>query len=404
MKRILAVLVALALFVTLSACGKETTSSDSSSQTSTTETTNQELFVKPENYASVVTVTINPTFNLYLDASNKVLAVEPVNADSKEIIDKIDITSGNLDTVVKNIVTATNNGGFVKQNAEISFEITVIKDKSIDANAILTKAKETAQNSFKELNIKAEVKTSVSENAESSSDKITNSSQAQSSATESTTSTNNKTEDKKPTTSTTSTKNEPTHTHSFSNATCTEPQKCSCGATQGAALGHNFKDGVCTSCDSEDPNYEPSYTSINNKNGVWCAMIVQGTEIYETTFSLFDEMYISQPIWDEFSTIPEEMRQEIRDDVYNNSFYKVYNGKEYYCGRGSGWDVAEPIISGNTIILNIVEKYAPSNAPSAKIVLNRIDENTIIVESVTENYSKGIDILVDIKFVFSAKQ
>ncbi len=37
----------------------------------------------------------------------------------------------------------------------------------------------------------------------------------------------------------------PTHTHSFSNATCTEPKKCSCGATDGVALGHKWNEATC---------------------------------------------------------------------------------------------------------------------------------------------------------------
>ena len=36
------------------------------------------------------------------------------------------------------------------------------------------------------------------------------------------------------------------HTHSYSAATCTAPAKCSCGATQGSALGHNFNAATCT--------------------------------------------------------------------------------------------------------------------------------------------------------------
>ena len=42
-----------------------------------------------------------------------------------------------------------------------------------------------------------------------------------------------------------STPSTPTHTHSFSNATCTEPKKCSCGATDGQALGHKWIDATC---------------------------------------------------------------------------------------------------------------------------------------------------------------
>ena len=36
------------------------------------------------------------------------------------------------------------------------------------------------------------------------------------------------------------------HTHSWSDATCTEPQKCECGETQGEALGHTWADATCT--------------------------------------------------------------------------------------------------------------------------------------------------------------
>ena len=36
------------------------------------------------------------------------------------------------------------------------------------------------------------------------------------------------------------------HIHSYSGATCTEPAKCSCGATSGEALGHVFGNASCT--------------------------------------------------------------------------------------------------------------------------------------------------------------
>lgn len=45
----------------------------------------------------------------------------------------------------------------------------------------------------------------------------------------------------------TGTTNQPTHTHSYSDATCTSPKKCSCGTTAGAALGHQFSSATCTS-------------------------------------------------------------------------------------------------------------------------------------------------------------
>ncbi len=38
-----------------------------------------------------------------------------------------------------------------------------------------------------------------------------------------------------------------THKHTYSNATCTSPKKCSCGETAGSALGHQFSSATCTS-------------------------------------------------------------------------------------------------------------------------------------------------------------
>ena len=39
----------------------------------------------------------------------------------------------------------------------------------------------------------------------------------------------------------------PSHVHSFNAATCTTPKACSvCGATEGNAAGHNWKNATCT--------------------------------------------------------------------------------------------------------------------------------------------------------------
>ena len=51
-----------------------------------------------------------------------------------------------------------------------------------------------------------------------------------------------------------------THEHSWSDATCTEPQKCECGETNGSALGHNFVEGVCSRCQAVDSTYVPPHT------------------------------------------------------------------------------------------------------------------------------------------------
>ena len=44
------------------------------------------------------------------------------------------------------------------------------------------------------------------------------------------------------------------HHHSYRPATCTEPEKCSCGAEQGTALGHSFRRGWCDRCGQHNPD------------------------------------------------------------------------------------------------------------------------------------------------------
>ncbi|MBQ8303717.1 MAG: hypothetical protein IJX79_02055, partial [Clostridia bacterium] len=79
MKKLVALLLALFLCLSLCACGKSGNEGESSQAGSA-------AFVKPENYASVLLVTINPQIRLYLDKDSNVLAVEPVNDDAKAVV------------------------------------------------------------------------------------------------------------------------------------------------------------------------------------------------------------------------------------------------------------------------------------------------------------------------------
>ena len=124
MKRVISVVMGIFLVLALVSCGKN---GDPSLEGNTTGSDGS--FVKPEQYASVLLVTINPQFRLYLDENGKVLAVEAVNEDAEAIKDAISFENETYETVIKNIVTEANNKGFVKEDATISLEIVESKNQ-----------------------------------------------------------------------------------------------------------------------------------------------------------------------------------------------------------------------------------------------------------------------------------
>ncbi|MBQ2675993.1 MAG: hypothetical protein IJF54_01140 [Clostridia bacterium] len=160
MKKLLCVLLAALLFVTcLASCGDKP-AEDKTTVTTTASTTAQ-TFKKPDNYASVVLVTINPQFKLYLDANGTVLAVEPVNKDAKSIETKISFENKKVDTVVNTIIQAANDSGFVKKDVVIDVKVTEVVNKEVAPTQILDQIKTSANDKLEELEIKAEVTTSV---------------------------------------------------------------------------------------------------------------------------------------------------------------------------------------------------------------------------------------------------
>ena len=91
-----------------------------------------------------------------------------------------------------------------------------------------------------------------------------------------TTKSNKSTESSKSTKSNKSAVSKSVHTHNFSNATCTEPAKCSCGATQGTALGHNYSSATCTDpakCSCGVTQGEALGHSFNNGSCTRCGFV-----------------------------------------------------------------------------------------------------------------------------------
>ena len=253
MKRILSLLLALCLVLSFAGCKKKS-----------------DEFVKPENYATVLFIRINPELNLYLDISGKILAIEPLNDDAKELIADYKLEEAAFQDVIKDIVTAANEKGFINADSQVSIKVTESKLEDSDVDDILSKADTVVSNTATSLGIGVKVEKitgsadiDVSSTTETESSKVDESSKTEtSSKTDASSKTSGST---KPSTSSkpsgsanTNVSSKPAHKHSFSAATCTAPKKCSCGVTEGKALGHKYTEGVCERCKAKDPNFNIS--------------------------------------------------------------------------------------------------------------------------------------------------
>ena len=239
MKKILAAALALCLLLALGACGNsDRPASDGSSD-------EQDAFVTPAGCVTVLQITINPQFRLYLDADDKVLAVEPLNADARSIVKDVDTASGDRDAVIRSILTAAKNGGFVKNGSTVNLQV-METDKADGADQALLKAAEmVVAQAAVDLNVTLTVKKLATPSTTSTT--VATTSSGTSSGTASGTSAGTSAATTAATVKTTA----PTtaHKHAFTAADCTKPKTCACGATEGAPLGHEYgENGVCIRC------------------------------------------------------------------------------------------------------------------------------------------------------------
>lgn len=340
MKRLISVFLIITILLSFCACGKKENTPVADTSTQNTE------FTAPENYTSVLLVTINPQFKLYLDENNNVLAVEPVNDDAKTFVSEIDFQNRSFETVVGNILEKANEKGFVKENATVNFEFAEQKSDSENAEDVLQKAAVAAENKANELLIVIVTETK----------KITQPTSPETPNVESESSDVNQNRNN-------------IHKHSFSAATCTEREKCSCGAVGGSALGHNYDNGKCTRCSAQDPNF--SFTSVSEKKGTWRLSDFIGSDgdLYRIVFSL-QKGNVACPFEaaSPLQKLPADIQDKIRKEEKENIV--VFANEEFYFNRGSVFDIT---VAEEKNTLKITSQYG------GKIVLSRLDENTMAI-------------------------
>lgn len=288
MKKVWACLLAVVLLLTLlSACGNDVSKPDAAPQVTTTTTVTQATFEKPTGYVSVVLVTINPQFKLYLDAAGAVLAVEPVNADAKQVAEKMTVKTGAIATVVDSLITVANNDGFVKKDVTVNIEVAEIRSETVNTATVLETLKNTVESEMQELDVQADIKTSVAENA-----LVT--------------------------------------TTASKTVTTEAPTKKT-----------TVKTTVATT--TKATTTAPNYTAVTLKNGYWEAMYLEKGTLQIVSLTLVEELSAGLGLGDPLSSLPEEVREDMKPDC------NVFQGNYYYVGRGDGDDLKSVAENGNTV-------------------------------------------------------
>ena len=158
--------IALVLALVLCGCGTKTetpktegpeAAGETSASTQPTEpskpaaTQPEATFIKPENYASVVQVTINPTVNLYLDAEEIILAVEYVNEDAKSCYEKVEnqLVGAKLNDGVNTVLDTAKADGYLQADGKVTIDVVEAKEAE-DKLVILESVTESAKNHITE--------------------------------------------------------------------------------------------------------------------------------------------------------------------------------------------------------------------------------------------------------------
>ncbi len=177
---------------------------------------------------------------------------------------------------------------------------------------------------------------------------------------------------------TTTKPNTPTHTHSYSGATCTTPAKCSCGATSGSALGHSYSNGKCTRCSFTDINYVKTY----NANETW---IVDGQ--WEITVHSAKKHYMCNE-YSDHNGMAEcvIITYSYKNLGYSGTFQDLYISSmsfDAYDAEGEATETYPCTHTTNAKVCSIGTKC--SNAQQAFALYNNSSQLTLIFEHYTSN-------------------
>lgn len=253
--------------------------------------TKESNFEKPIDYATVIEVSVNPVFKLYLDSDNKVLAIEPVNDDAKNVITEVEYDNETASSVVTKIIKCSEKKGFLKKSGHIDVKVIETQMSAKEQSNLIGRIEEELEEKFDKVVIKSTLLSEEqapdvnAENNKTDNDPQENNSTSGSETDQSTQS---------------------THTHTYSKATCTNPQTCSCGHTKGKKSGHQWNEATCSTpktcatCKAKEGNAVEHIFDSEGKCK-WCRQVlpISPSKLKKGAYCLVTED-LSYPVGDNY--------------------------------------------------------------------------------------------------------
>lgn len=106
-----------------------------------------------------VSVDINPSVELGVNAFDTVVSVEAYNEDGSNILEGTDLLNVKVDEAVSTVVTNAINDGYIKEDGTSAIEITTSTDKTDVAAELDETLKEVVDETLDDNNVEAEVET-----------------------------------------------------------------------------------------------------------------------------------------------------------------------------------------------------------------------------------------------------
>lgn len=126
----------------------------------------QDTFIAPADYVSILEISINPKLNLYLDSDNVVLAIEYLNEDAKAAYAnrENDLIGSTLEDATAVVIEEAIEQGYLTENKEVSFDvITCENEDSAFTHNLLLNAYETAESSIAERGMEVTINTKIAD-------------------------------------------------------------------------------------------------------------------------------------------------------------------------------------------------------------------------------------------------